>query len=360
MPGWLSTLLLAVAVLLTLVGVAFSVTYILGVWPSEAGGVDWADRLERIRNVAIVVGGIAALGLAYWRGKTADRQATAAQKQVETTSRQIEVAHEQVQAAQQQRQTTLQGQLNERYENAAEMLGSSVLAVRLGGIQALRRLAKEVPDQYCEEVITLLCAFARLPPVDPQPVEGTGKTMDAGSRGPQPREDVLEAVRAVGALSSVRPSDIALSELSLDGLDLQGATVIDANLADASLWDAELAHTLFIGVNLSESRLWHANLAHAQWGEIDLTGADFGHAEDMHGAIFENADMTGAKFVQANLSGVDFTGSGQGPVRGLTQRQLDDACADPDRPPNLDGVIDAKTGAPLVWRGAECGDSHDC
>ena len=359
MPSWIRAAPLAVAVVLALLGVALSVTYILGIWPSEASHVDWADRLERIRNVAIILGGIAALGLAYWRGRAADRQATAAQEQVETTVRQIDVAHEQVQAAQQQERTAQQGQLHERYENAAEMLGSSVLAVRLGGIQALRRLAKEVPDQYCEEVITLLCAFARLPPADPKSVRGAGKTTDAGSRGPQPREDVLEAVKAVGTLSSIRPSAGNQSELVLEGLDLRGATLIDANLADASLWDADLAHTFFLGVNLSESRLWHVNLAHARWSEVDLTGVDFGHAEDMHGAIFESVDMTDAKFVETNLTGVDFTGGGEGPVRGLTQRQLDDACADRDMPPNLDGVTDAKTGEPLVWRGATCDDSHE-
>ena len=33
------------------------------------------------------------------------------------------------------------------------------------------------------------------------------------------------------------------------------------------------------------------------------------------------------------------------------QYQLDAARADPDNPPKLDGVLDAETGKPLVWRG---------
>ena len=37
--------------------------------------------------------------------------------------------------------------------------------------------------------------------------------------------------------------------------------------------------------------------------------------------------------------------------RGLTQEQINRAKADPDNPPNLEGVIDAGAGEPLVWAG---------
>ena len=54
---------------------------------------------------------------------------------------------------------------------------------------------------------------------------------------------------------------------------------------------------------------------------------------------------------EANLSGVKFSGGGPQPAQGLTQAQLDDARADPNNPPELTGVLDAGSGAPLVWRG---------
>ena len=53
--------------------------------------------------------------------------------------------------------------LNERYQRAADMLGSDVLAVRLGGIYALRRLASEYPYQYHVPVMELFCAYAVYP-----------------------------------------------------------------------------------------------------------------------------------------------------------------------------------------------------
>ena len=58
------------------------------------------------------------------------------------------------------------GLLNERYQKGAEMLGSEVLAVRLGGIYALQRLVEDHPKQYHVQVMRLFCAFVRNPPVD--------------------------------------------------------------------------------------------------------------------------------------------------------------------------------------------------
>ena len=64
-----------------------------------------------IRNLGLVIAGLVALYLAIWRGLVAQRQADAAQQSLR----------------------------NERYQKGAEMLGSNVLSVRLGGIFALQR-----------------------------------------------------------------------------------------------------------------------------------------------------------------------------------------------------------------------------
>ena len=46
------------------------------------------------------------------------------------------------------------------------MLGSGVLSVRLGGIYALERLAKEHPEEYHIQIMELLCSFVRHPTRD--------------------------------------------------------------------------------------------------------------------------------------------------------------------------------------------------
>ena len=88
-----------------------------------------------IRNVGLLIGGAIAALLAMWRSVVAERQADIAQ----------------------------QGMLGERYQKGADMLGSAVLSVRLGGIYTLSRLAKEHPEEYHIQAMELLCAFARHP-----------------------------------------------------------------------------------------------------------------------------------------------------------------------------------------------------
>ena len=113
-----------------------------------------------IRNVALVIGGVIAMLLAVWRSKVAERQASATQRQAETADR---------------------GLLNDRYQKSAEMLGSSILSVRLGGIYALQGLAEQHPEQYHISIMQQLCSFVR----HPTEVEGQPKVasteIDLGS-----------------------------------------------------------------------------------------------------------------------------------------------------------------------------------
>ena len=80
----------------------------------------------------------------------------------------------------------------------------------------------------------------------------------------------------------------------------------------------------------------------------------------MSGVKLRNADLSKTILRGANLSGADLCDADvhppdkKAPVRGLTQAQLDESCADPGNPPKLDGVLDADTGKLLVWRGKPC------
>ena len=74
----------------------------------------------------------------------------------------------------------------------------------------------------------------------------------------------------------------------------------------------------------------------------------------LSGANLSDANLSGTTLVRANLSGVIFSEHGRIPVTGLTQGQLDQACANPFNPPQLSGVVDAETSESLVWRGKPC------
>ena len=118
-----------------------------------------------IRNVALVVGGVGATLLAIWRSRVAERQAATAQR----------------------------GLLNERYQTGAEMLGSDVLSVRLGGIYALEHLSDEHPQQYHVQVMKLFCAFVRNPKED----ESYPRMPAEKNADPKPSAFLREDVQAV-------------------------------------------------------------------------------------------------------------------------------------------------------------------
>ena len=300
------------------------------------------DETEQIRNIGLAVAAIIALPVAIWRSRVAEQQVDVAQ----------------------------QGVLNERYQKSAEMLGSEVLSVRLGGIIALERLALEHPAQHHTEVMKLLFAFIR------QPIEDQKVRNDStwGMRGG--RSDVLAAIDAVKMCRSQNRKTEAnsLHVIDLRGADLQQTDLSDIDLSieletespafvrGALLPSIQYARADLSHANLSNARLKDATLSRCFCDRTNFTAADLSGA-DLTGAglalsNLRNAILSNATFKGADLSGAEFAEATPGEA-DLTQQQLDEACADPDAPPKLVDMFDAKTGEPLVWRGAACDDSHD-
>ena len=218
---------------------------------------DWLSNLESwstiIRNFGLVIAAVIALWFARWRIVVADRQAATAQRVL----------------------------LNERYQKGAEMLGSEVLSVRLGGIDALSDLALEHSEDYHTKIMSLLCAFVRHPVRD-----------EEGNNSVRVREDAQEVMTAIHARSAAQIE-----------IEKQGDYIL--------------------------------TLPHANLNNVFL-----------HGAKLEGANLTEADLKHANLTGTNLKN-----CKGLTQEQIDQATVDDDNPPKLEGVVDANTGEPLVWRG---------
>ena len=362
---------------------------------------DWLRGEESgsttIRNLALVLAGAIALPLAGWRAVVADRQAKTAQ----------------------------QGLLNERYQKGAEMLGSEVLSVRLGGIYALQSLAEEYPDEYHVLVTRLFCAFVRLPTKDQSLESGQVEVEPGTLLGIRP--DVEAAIEAINSRSEacIEVERKASFRLDLRGADLRGAQFLNADLSyalfqHANLSSANFANTAltnsilsyadisgswFHAVDFTGTRFWYADLSGALLQDEELPRVDFSNAKlcganlgaanlsgtnfqyatatkawlegatlsdasflkadlsdasfikaDLSGATFPDASLNGANLSDANLSGVEFSNGGIQPAKVLTQAQLDEAWADSDNPPRLDGVLDAGTGQQLVWRAKRTDD----
>lgn len=350
-----------------LLGVGLFVTWQQWDW-LRGGGSESASNGDTLRNAGLMLGGIIALVFALWRGWVAQQQSTAAQRQGDISQ---------------------QSMLNERYERGAEMLGSTVLSVRLGGIYGLASLAEDHPDQYHVPIIQLLCTFVRQPPEEGKKDESEQVDRAKSDNEHELRQDVQAAMTAIsgrneaglGYEKATRGFLIEVSDSVAEGvtvrraglfwLDLRGANLrcvdlLEAKLFRANFRDADLSNSTLLEANLSHAILWKANLSHAMLWKANLSEADISQNANLSNAnlTYANlsdanlflADLSGASLRGANLSGVvlqraNLTGADLSEVTGLEQDGLNRSRADPDKPPKLRNAFDAKTGKPLEWHG---------
>ena len=365
----------SVMALVLLVGILLSAAY----WQDLRGPED--SLSTAVRNVALVIGGVIAALLAVWRSRVAERQAN----------------------------TPQQGLLNERYQKGAEMLGSDVLSVRMGGLFALQRLAEEHPNEYHMQVLRLFGAFVRHPTklgetevtfVDAVAVSASDDTPFDDSKAI--REDVQAAMEAIGYRSNegITLEKQADFKLDLRGADLRHTRLYGAHLSGADLTEAKLRHAQLTRADLSSAVLWHAdlsweigpgvpvmsatrldganlsganlmyaNLAGARLQEANLCQANLFEA-NLHSAFLYRANLSNADIGMADLRGAVLDGAnvsnlklGKGEVMGswltlqqenattrLTQDQLDKAFVESGCPPQLNGVLDDQAEIPLEWK----------
>ncbi len=205
------------------------------------------------------------------------------------------------QADQWQRRThelTEQGQVTDRYTKAIEQLGSDKLGVRIGGIYALERIARDSARDH-PTVMEVLTAFIR---------EGPKEPSDPG--------DVLEIPADVQAAVTVvarRDAKRDKRQIDLYGANLRAAELPGATLAGASITFATLAAATLAAADLAGTDLWGAQLAGANLAGANLRSADL-HAADLTGANLTSADLTDADLRSvttpgATLRGADLTGA---------------------------------------------------
>ena len=354
--GWAGSRWVAGIVAAALVGLALALSAVLGSawddfwrWLRLDGGARVESHSTTVRNIGLVVGGFVAVAVAVWRSRVAERQVKASQQSL----------------------------LNERYQKGAEMLGSDVLSVRLGGIYALRSLTNDHPEQYHLQVMRLLCAFARNPIKDDtieteSPETQPGSPDDSARTRKKLRDDVQDVIEAIGLRSEAaldferkeaakinpraRPVDreklFRQRLLKLDGADLSGGVYSEKlNLSGASLFGADLSCSAFVeGVDLSSTVLYETNLSGARFGlvEVEFSGA-FLEETNLSGATLQT-DFTVFMDFNAHAKHVNLSSARIHGRKGLTQHQIDNGCFWAKPPPKSINRC-AETGEPLNWEG---------
>ena len=207
---------------------------------------------------------------------------------------------------------TEQGQVTDRYTKAIEQLGSDKLDVRIGGIYALERIARDSARDH-PTVMEVLIAFIRDRSSEPWPPPDTGSSgrTRAASRASSGTTRIRRPIRTARYLAarSSSPTGNPSEQERLTRPDVQAAvTVIGRRDAKRDILPIDLA-----GANLAGANLFHANLARANLARANLAGA---HLLDANldrafliGATLTHANLIGANLARANLTKADLTGA---------------------------------------------------
>src|SRR5215217_4937604 len=250
-----------------------------------------------------------------------------------------------VEISQRTLETQQDQQVTERFTRAIDQLGATddegkpKLEIRLGGIYALERIAKDSPKRDYSTVMEVLTAYVRenasWPPKESTaaPKEKEFAVQDIGAKtedevDPQhpPPADILAIVDVLK-----REKDYVSEEYRIRH-DLHSTNLRGANLQGANLYAAGLQGAYLYGANLQGANLQEANLRGANLYAADLQGAILQGAY-LQGAPLASSALQGANLYGANLQGAYLHGADlreanlQG-ATGLTQEQLEQATGD--------------------------------
>ena len=234
-----------------------------------------SSQIELIKTAAEILLGGGLLGTMYftWR-------------RVNAAERTIEVARD--------------GQITERFTRAIDQLGSDKAAIRLGGIYALERIARDSAEDHWPVMQVLMDCVPRRPSLDKQPVgDPSERSVPA---------DVQAILTVLGRLNT-KHADPG-RRLNLRKADLRGVDLRDINFREAILIEADLCEVLLDHTNLQGANLALADFRCTILQNANLRGARLALAD------FRGADLTSADLRKANLDGANFQ---WGPLRLTTQ-----------------------------------------
>ncbi len=210
-----------------------------------------------------------------------------------------------------------EGQVTDRYTKAIEQLGSDKLDVRIGGIYALERVARDSARDH-PTVMEVLAAFIRehsrkqwMPPLTDVP--GAGRSA---------RPDVQAALTVIGRRDTkrdIRRIDLSRTDLSganLYDADLSGTLLVGTTFTGADLVGARFVGAILLGAHLDGPDLMRASFADAVLKRAHLDGATLAYADlsradlsgaDLTDAILNDADLTRADLTRADLTGANLS-----------------------------------------------------
>ena len=169
--------------------------------------------------------------------------------------------------------------------------------------------------------------------------------------------EILERMAALGiSLEAMKATGVNFEsnrekESGSPGINLVSATFVNADFQNSNLRfgnfsGSDLQFSKFGQSCLESARFVGADLRMADFVKSDLSNADLSKA-DLSGADLAMTDLSSANFSAAILENTDLTGAYLQSITGLTQAQLDRACANSAKK-------EPRLPESLTWKMREC------
>jgi uncharacterized protein YjbI with pentapeptide repeats len=199
-------------------------------------------------------------------------------------------------------------QITESFAKAVELLGSEIIHVRIGGIYALERIAKDSNKDFWQ-IIEILTAYIR----EKSPYDPYKKIIYLDIL-----QDVKIAVTVIIRMTKDFPFDDEYC-LDLSRTNLSRLILRDANLEYAKFEEANLSFANLQNARLNNAKLQRANLQNACLKKAILIKAnldselnynepeEYQLKTDLLESNLEGANLEGANLESVNLSGANLS-----------------------------------------------------
>lgn len=202
-----------------------------------------------------------------------------------------------------------EGQITERFTRAVDQIGNQNVDVRVGGLYALERIARDsVADRTAIQF--LMGAFIRNHAKSPVGADAPQQSTEiVDERLPSLRARAPDVQVAMAVLGRRLPSPDRRT-LTLSRVDLHGLSLNDARLEGATFQESNLARSELINIRLDNADLRATDLRWATLEGSRLTGANLSRADlrgtNLSGAILEDTVLTGAQADTSTIWPTDF------------------------------------------------------
>lgn len=279
------------------------------------------SNAEVVKLALSIIGGVGVLLGLY----IAHKRAVITEKTVANQSKQLEHAQK--------------SQIDERFKNAVEHLGSEKEAVILGGVVELHQIAQENSQAYGKVVFNILTSYIRsqtnITRVESKDIKSAVIQTICDYLFKNKNDRFYPYEGCIANLENVNLHSVNLDYADLSHVKLYNSYLpsskhtnyTNSDLTSCDFFEGRIENCDFHGANMFQSKFRFLDFIDSSIGSTDLLGCQFYYSKIdnlrvLHGlssclfyrtilssVVLPNTEIAGNQFIECNLFNIDFTKS---------------------------------------------------